>query len=135
MNNCYVKNKSGNVPIATYNYPLDSLGNARRRNSVKKDPYKWQISNFNYPSVQSEMKAVYSFNILYNTQNSNYQIGYKAFRDEFKEKNFKTIFYKLDKSTKEWSELHNLPSAKFNVYKDDYLYDTLCDFKDIKERL
>lgn len=132
MNNYYVKNHSGYLPASTINYPIDTFGNVRKRNSAEANPYKWQISNFDYPRVQSEMKAVYSFNILYNTQNSNYQIGYKAFRDEFKDLNYKTIFYKLDKATKEWSELHNLPSAKFNVYNDDYLYGTLRDFKGIQ---
>ena len=132
MNNNYVKNHSGYVPISYYSYPIDTFGNVRKRNSAEADPYKWKIFDFDYPRIQSEMKAVYSFNILYNTQNSNYQIGYKAFRDEFKDLNYKTIFYKLDKATKEWSELHNLPSAKFNVYKEDYLYGTLCDFKGIQ---
>lgn len=129
MENYYVKSHSGYIPNWYYNFVIDTLGNIRHRNSAVEDPYKWDIYNFDYPKVKSEAKLVYSFIIAYNTNNSKYLIGYKAIDGPDQPKGYKTIFYKQEKITRQWTVLKNLPSAKFNVYKDEFLYGTIMDHK------
>ncbi len=142
MENYYVKSHSGYRPNWYHTYPIDTLGNIRHRKSAEEDPYKWEIYNFEYPRVKSEAKLVYSFNIVYNTNKSKYLIGYKAIKSKYligykaidgpdQPKGYKTIYYKQDKITRQWTELKNLPSEKFNVYKDEYLYGTIMDHKNI----
>jgi len=132
MENYYVKSHSGYRPNWYYNYVIDTLGNIRHRNSAEEDPYKWEIYKFDYPKVKSESKLVYSLNIVYNTNESKYLIGYKAIDGPDQPKGYITTFYLQNKFSKQWKELKKLPSAKFNVYKEDYLYGSLFDFKYIQ---
>ncbi|MBK7008563.1 MAG: hypothetical protein IPH94_02695 [Saprospiraceae bacterium] len=131
MQNYYIKSHAGYIPNWYYNFVCDTLGNILHRNSSEDNPYKWEIFNFDYPRVKSEAKAVSGLNILYNTNKSKFLIGFKQVRSEYQKKGLVSPIYKKDKQTSQWTELKNLPSIQFSVYKDEYLYGTIMDHKNI----